>query len=68
MLCCIFLNFSPLYLFSFVVTFFNVFYYSFSAKATLSRLLADDAATKKQLAQVKGWLGKMEGKEKEMLQ
>jgi hypothetical protein len=44
------------------------FYYSFSAKATLSHLLADDAATKKQLAQVKGWLGKMEGKEKEMLQ
>lgn len=43
-------------------------YYSFSASATLSRFLADDAATRKQLAQVKGRLAKMEAKEKEMLQ
>ncbi len=49
--------------FNLLLHFLMFFYYSFSAKATLSRFLADDAATRKQLAQVKGWLEKMEGKE-----
>lgn len=37
-------------------------YYFFSARATLSRFLVDEAATRKRLAQVKGQLAKMERK------
>jgi len=48
--------------------FLNVSFLLFSARAALSRYVADEAAARKQLAQVKGRLAKLERLEKGMLE